>query len=364
MSWINKRIIYDFLIISLISVFLLTLVNFFFVYYSPILIKILPSQVTRSISPCYRTLFHHDQESLEKTNFVFGDSHSEGMGDEFLDGDNEYGIFNKLQNISTSELIFGRSGYGNIGTSVEFEQCYSLLSTYTKLDTSVIDKYDVTLVFYEGNDLNNNLVEINSDVNKLKYNLRFFFPIYDFAYRENIRVAKILYRRLMNTTIKSASNKPMLYPVTTSGIQLDRYPQSAATELSSIELDKSLSILFLALENIKRVLPEAESFTILYLPSVVSSYLFEGEIRVKSYSDDSEYFTTDKEFNSNRHDLILDLIKSEAQTAGWYVCNTTPNILKYTNNGIAVHGPRDWKHFNKAGYTLIVQAYKDCLGSM
>ena len=184
MNWIKIIFAKDIVIAGFISILLFTIANFLFVYYSPSVLKVLPANVTGSISPCYRTLFHHDQRALNRANFVFGDSFSEGQGDEFLDGDDKYGIFNKLKSFRKSELIFGRGGYGNIGTLVEFEQCYPLLTNYTNLNTSNIENYLVTLVFYEGNDLNNNLVEKEREVNTITYKLRFFFPLYDLTYRK------------------------------------------------------------------------------------------------------------------------------------------------------------------------------------
>ena len=97
MSWIKKNLLLDFLLISLVSILLFSLINVAFVFFSPAVVKLMPSNFIRSISPCYRTLFHQRDGSLEHVNYVFGDSFSEGSGDEFLGNDEEYGIFNKLE---------------------------------------------------------------------------------------------------------------------------------------------------------------------------------------------------------------------------------------------------------------------------
>ena len=89
----------DLLIICLISLILLIILNFVFVYYSPKLIKILHSDITRHLSTCYRTLFHFDNNKSSQVNYVFGDSFSEGAGDEYLKNDPEYGIFNNLPDL-------------------------------------------------------------------------------------------------------------------------------------------------------------------------------------------------------------------------------------------------------------------------
>lgn len=145
--------------------------------------KFPPSSFTRNISPCYRTLLHQRDGSLERMNYVFGDRFSEGFGDEFFSNDEEHGIFNKLGDPGSLELIFGRGGYGNIGTLVEFKQYYQLLEKYTSLDTTLTERYHVTYVF-KWNGLNNNLVEESREVNETKYKLRFFLLLFEFAYRK------------------------------------------------------------------------------------------------------------------------------------------------------------------------------------
>ena len=64
MNWIKIIFAKDIVIAGFISILLFTIANFLFVYYFPSVLKVLPANVTGSISPCYRTLFHHDQRAL------------------------------------------------------------------------------------------------------------------------------------------------------------------------------------------------------------------------------------------------------------------------------------------------------------
>ena len=357
MSWIKSLFSKDSLIIVLISICLLTLINFFFVYNSPTLIKLIPNKIVQFISPCYRTLFHHDRGSFSQTNFVFGDSFSEGSGDEFLNSDPQYGIFNKLHISNESELIFGRGGHGNRGTVIEFKQCFPLLSSFTNLSLSEIKNYNVTFVFYEGNDLNNNLVEEDRKVYKFIYKIKFFFPLYEYVYKEIRQKIYLVYQKLrLNNPIPV--NEELL-PISQSGIKIKRYPQSAATELSKIELKKSINIFFKSLANIRKELPNAQNYNILYLPSVAASYHLDGIIRVQSYKEEV-YFETTGEFNADRSIQIREFINSSVTELGWNFCDTTNKILNTTSKGHAVHGPKDWKHFNKLGYNIVAQSYKQC----
>lgn len=359
-SLINKRLIPDTVIILIISAVLFTFINFLFIYYSPSIIKILPSSVARSILPCYRTLFHHDRESLSQTNFIFGDSYSEGSGDEFLESDPSYGIFNKLSKADTSELIFGRSGYGNIGTVFEFSQCFPLLSKYTSLPVETIDVYDVTFVFYEGNDLNNNLSEKNQETNHLKYKLRFFLPLFEYVYQESRRAISPMIKKIRQPLESSEDQSEAVFPVTSSGIKIPVYPQSAANELTEKELQESVLLLFASLESIKEKLPLARRYSFLYLPAVASSYNILGPLRVQSYKL-GKYFESTKEFNVSRNKYLRKMIETKVTNLGWTFCDVTDKILAVTKEGTAMHGPRDWKHFNKLGYEMVAQSYEGCI---
>lgn len=362
MSWIKKNLLFDLLVIGVVSILLFSVINALFVYYSPSILKLMPSNFVRSISPCYRTLFHKQNGSMEYVNYVFGDSYSEGAGDEFLDNDKEYGIFRKLKDAGSTELIFGRGGYGNIGTLVEFEQCYPLLSKYTSLDTSLTKRYRVTFVFYEGNDLNNNLEEEGREFNETIYNIRFFFPLYEYTYITMRSVASRIYWKIKNLTKPKAEELVGDFPVTSSGIQFELYPQSAATELSMEDLTKSLSIVSSVLKQIHEQLPAAENYMLLYLPAVASSYSFENELRVRSYTG-RRFFSTTNEFNLQRHNTIVNGLRQLTSNIGWFLCDTTPDILAHTEQGIPVHGPRDWYHFNKIGYDIVANAYEVCLNT-
>jgi hypothetical protein len=102
---------------------------------------------------------------------------------------------------------------------------------------------------------------------------------------------------------------------------------------------------------------------LLYLPAVASSYSFDDEIRVQSYSG-NVFFSTTADFNLQRHQIILNELRQTTSNIGWFLCDTTPKLLAQTDQGIAVHGPRDWKHFNKIGYDIVANAYEECLRMM
>lgn len=359
MSLINKQVLRDAALISLSTLLLLFLLNTALVYYSPEAIKLLPPQFSQSISTCYRTFFHFRGSSLEEVNFIFGDSYAEGAGDEFLASETDYGIFNKLKGEDSSALIFGRGGYGNIGTVVEFEQCFPLLAKYTSFNASLIKRYHVTFVFYEGNDLNNNLIEKDRQPNEFGYAARFFLPIFEFVYKEGLRLMRITGREIFRD---ETAVRPVLEdaPMSGSGIEIGLYPQAAAAELSDNEIEESVEDLFSSLDSVAMMLPDATQYMLLYLPSVATSYPLEGPIKVQSEAG-REYFVTDAHRNEARSVLIRDTISRWLLQRSWGMCDTTPSLLNATKAGLAVHGPLDWKHFNKRGYDLVAAKYLDCM---
>ena len=96
----------DSVIIITITFVLLVIINFSLVYFSPSIIKgfspnkkvtnVISADIVGLLSPCYRTLLHLNRSpktDASKYEIVFGDSHTEGFGDEFIRGDYDYGIF-------------------------------------------------------------------------------------------------------------------------------------------------------------------------------------------------------------------------------------------------------------------------------
>ena len=345
----------DLFIICSISLVLLIILNLVFVYNSPKLIKILPQDITRHVSPCYRTLFHFDNKKSSQVNFVFGDSFSAGAGDEFLKNDPDYGIFNKLSDLNEEDLIFGRGGYGSQSTVIEFDRCFPLLS-YTNLPLNLEKKYSATFVFYEGNDLNNNIAEKGREYSSMRYKLRFFFPIFDYVLKKS---RAVIPSYMTNDLKKEKVLYQNDFPQSTKGVSIGTFPQSAATELSNKQISKSLDILKKSLDQIKSLLPNAKDYRLLYIPSVASSYEFKDVLKVQSYQG-KPYFETTGEFNSKRSLYIRKILRNISKKQNWKFCDTTSELLKITNLAVAVHGPIDWKHLNKKGYIAVANKYRSC----
>ena len=71
---------------SIVTLSMLMILNLAFVYFSPYLLAKLPPDISGNILSCYRTFYHSDLGELKGDSVVetvFGDSYSEGAGDEF-----------------------------------------------------------------------------------------------------------------------------------------------------------------------------------------------------------------------------------------------------------------------------------------
>ena len=361
MSWINRfssaLFSRDIFIMLNITVLLFLIVNFVFVYFSPSIIPLLPSDFVRSVSGCYRTLFHFGDAQLDgntKYEIVHGDSYSEGSGDEFLNGDRNYGIFRKLtSDTERSFMVFGRGGFGNLRTVIEESRCAPLLTKYTSFEYKDTQVERVTLVFYEGNDLYNNLRELGYSSSGIKHKLRFFLPLFDYTLKKIDGVRKQVKRWMTDetTTELNEAQSDLPFPISDSGIKIAGYPPSAPVELTDVELETSLNVLSQSLTSIQMDNPE-QRLQLLYLP-------FSGALPVKSYNG-GKYFLTNGNINRERSGEIRARIQTIASSIGWEFCDVTEDILATSSTGVALHGPRDWGHFNKDGYTIVKNAYLKC----
>lgn len=324
----------------------------------------MPTDFVRETSICYRTLFHrHKTDYVTGSQYievVFGDSYSEGMGDEFLNGESNYGLFNKLAEVDRNIVLFGRSGFGSIASAAEDIRCGRLLSNFTNYNYSRQSVTHITFLFYEGNDLNDNLRELANTSDDLVYNLRFMFPLFEYLYVKLRGYGGRLIRLGYNSElISDAAGSPQkLLPVSDSGILIGKFPQSAATELTENEVTLSINTLESSLAQISRRYPNANK-QFLYIPSVASSYDFKGPMRVES-NYGRNFSVTSGSTNFLRSLDIRSRVELLTTKAGWRFCDSTNEVLYFTRQGLPAHGPLDWRHFNETGYTALKNAYLAC----
>ena len=177
MRWINFT--KDSFVILIITFILLIIINFIILYFSPFILskQKLTQGIINNLDNCFQTLWNINKVNDIDANtvIVLGDSLAAGMGEEFINGDTDYGLIKKIEKVSSSNFLnFGRSGYGSISSLKEFYFCKNVLGLITTL--KIKNKPENFLfVFYEGNDLNNN-INYKEPNNEWKRYLRIFLP--------------------------------------------------------------------------------------------------------------------------------------------------------------------------------------------
>tara|TARA_B100000575_G_scaffold224657_1_gene185142 strand:- start:8103 stop:9182 length:1080 start_codon:yes stop_codon:yes gene_type:complete len=357
------RVFKNFLIFLISLLLILTILNSFFIWFSPVIVNNLSINLVNKIDKCYRTFYHTNLEkNYEHSKFtlVMGDSHSEGMGDEFLSNQKNYGLINKIDTEKNLQeyLIFGRSGYGNISAYYELNHCFYFLNKFTSLNLSKKNVNFIDFIFYEGNDLNNNLAEFdkfkitNDRLNKRK--IMFFVPLFNLilSIPELIKTSKIFLNKNEIKDINIVASEKVTIPL----------PQSAATELNDGQLIKSLEIFATSILKTKKLFPKSE-INLLYLPSVATSYPFQGKIKVQSYKG-KHFFNTTSDFNNKRSQLIRLKIEQFCNTDNnCNFCDSTKKLQETVISEGPIHGPIDWKHLNKIGYESLSKVYNVCFNN-
>lgn len=356
---LDMRFVKPIVIIVVNTILLLLVVNAALVYYSPHFVFALGGAGISKlrIEKCYRT-FAHDNLSKNKSSYnnvlVLGDSYSEGMGDEFLGNSDNYGLIRKLGHQNIDYIVAGRSGYGTIGAYNEASACLKFLDYWTSWSYAEDKISKVLLMFYEGNDLNNNLVELKQmslgDELSTKRKRRILFPVFKMI---STAVGQLVQRE---EEPNNAEETPV--NVTTAGIEIPIAVQAAATELGDNDMETALGAVFDVLKNISIKYKNAQ-IDLLYIPSVASSYDFD-EVKIQTYQGGPSLVGGEE--NRARSQYIRNSLRSYCKSSGGCnFCDTTEKIQSYTITGRPVHGPLDWKHFNKDGYSLVADAYRSCL---
>ena len=299
---------------------------------------------------------------------VVGDSFAQGMGDAFLNGDENYSAAHFLhQRTGKNFLIFGKSGFGSLGAAATFIgdfRSYRDSWIYPKLHKpeAIFD------FFYAGNDLNNNIEDLNKYMMKNESTKNLVARLIEkrpskWFIDANLPFASLLYnyvrfnaKKLVHMQMSAPDNAQGRWPnsLTVGGNTISAPPlQSSAAELSEEELQRSLAVLFSSLEYLKRWSPGSE-IVVVYIPSVVGSYDWHEPIEIQKYSDNPTKFITNK-FDEMKSEEIRYKICQFSNLSDFTFVDTTSYVRKEGRKRL-LHGPKDWKHLNKDGYSAVASA--------
>lgn len=361
------------LLVAVSTLATLMLANFLFVhfYLQAVDQRHFPRALVNSLDGCYQSFYPstHDK-TLRNWTGVVGDSYGAGEGDEFLAGNNDYGIFHKLRERDHQNyLVFARGGFGSINAARELIQCMAFMNDsvfFSKLEMP----QKIVVLFYEGNDLNDNINHlakmgdaadldnfVSDEIETVldpQRKLSIYLPIFRIL-ADSGRTLGSHIKRLAKTGFKSHAHAGQVNPKPlaanyvalaqgTSQVPID--PQSAAVELSSDAQRKALKAFFTAAKILKKHYPNS-AIEIVYLPSVVTTYDWIDPVKIQSYQTSGEVFTSTQE-NLRKSLRIRREIENFAKTNGYQFVDTTAKLRQLAQQTL-VHGPIDWKHFNRQG---------------
>jgi hypothetical protein len=238
--------------------------------------------------------------------------------------------------------------------------------------------------FYEGNDLNNNLTVLehrvaNPDAGDLAegidraiaaYPQALFvdagwsrhFPLFRFL----VRLAQQAYAEATGTaqapvpedpTIMAQSFLPNAVEVAGKAAELPGHLQSPALELTRAEIERGTLVYERSLVFLQKLLP-GTPILVVYVPSPLSSYRLLGpEVSNQQYvADAATHYPRARVFEYSN--AICELIRSATidHGAGFLDLRTA---IRAASARAFVHGPRDFKHFNRKGMEVLGQAVAD-----
>ncbi len=366
--------------------------------FSFVLLRSLGPSRQALLEPPFRIAAQTSKTTAWPQNYIgiFGDSYAQGAGDWFLDVQNNFfaAPFSSadiiFQRTGENIISFGAAGGGSMTTLVE--QPYAYLEFVNSSYLFRLSPPKSALVyFYEGNDLSNNIddfqlrfkshvpKELSPDLenisplveehvinsNRFVYLSRSFSPVA--LARKNLPLTGFLLRGLLKAPpeqlAKSVSKqqKPVVRALV-GGLEvpLPSRLQGPPLELESTEMALGFEMFAGALEFSKKLFP-ATQFIVVYLPSPASVYeLKSTEVGIGSYYGRNEIFPVNAV--QERSDFMAKTVAEICRKKDVVFFDPRPG-LKAAARDHLIHGPKDWKHFNRSGYTVLGNEVANLLSS-
>ncbi len=322
---------------------------------------------------------------------IAGDSYAQGKGDWILQIDpNTNAAFNSghvLHDLTGKDVIsFGKSGASNIkGWVREPIARYQFIKRNIEPD---LQEPDIILAyFYAGNDLLENVLQIKEDFisefgqdninNDQAWNDFFleiikkrktgpfsgidsntgWFPRAVFKIIKHELKEKKVGEELGDIHIR-VTGKVNAVRVNGKEVKIPDALQSPALELSEKETDLGFMAAKRSLAYLQKFFKNSK-IVVVYLPSVIESYAKVSD-KVSTSNIIAEDPTKSIEIHTSeelmqRSDEIAGRVKQMSESLDIPFIDTRPDIREASKKQI-IHGPIDWKHFNKAGYTVLAES--------
>lgn len=326
---------------------------------------------------------------------LVGDSYAQGYGDWFLNSNfNENPPFHSAhvinQKTAVDVISFGVGGADNVrGLTTLPISSYQYINAQYLLEMAA--PQTILVYFYEGNDLSDNLSGIerfyrnNFEMERI-YDPGYLRTFIDYRINKEhplnrmesaMRVKDQLlfatfFKKLIRSffgektkqkrTSREAQNEIInRIKVNDTDVEIPGKLQSLALELSDAEIALSIYIFEQSLKYLCDYFENAR-VGIVYIPAPLSCYeITSPQVIVQALSGREMIY--DSEQVRKRSDDISQRIKSIAKQQQVSFVDARKYIRPVAKEEI-LHGPRDWKHFNQKGYTLLAEAAVALLNQM
>jgi len=309
---------------------------------------------------------------------LLGDSYAQGYGDWLLEtnpnGNGQFHSGHVIQAQTGRDVVtLGVSGAGSaegIAAIPAAAYAQSDQAWYLRLPRPGV----AVVYFYEGNDLNNNLSFLEHRVTGMdaaglaeridrslaEYPSTMFvpsgweqhFPLARFA----SRMAAQAYAEMTGTakapepedpTITAQADSPNAVEIAGKAAELPGHLQSPALELTRDDLERATLVYERSLVFLQKLLP-GTPVLVVYLPSPLSSYrLASAEVSSQQYVPGAAtHYPRARVLEYSN--AICELIRTATTTHGAGFLDLR-HAIRAASAGDFVHGPRDFKHFNRRG---------------
>ena len=356
----------------------------------------LPMKLHAYINPGIRPLVQPTKKGVLPHDYIalLGDSYSLGDGDERRNASkNRNHYFNPAQYLHDKTgmdvVTFGRPGAGSLRGIVE-----QPIPIYEYANSTLLYSLErprhFFVLFYEGNDLDNNINNITA----------LFSPThpgaFNFADTEGFRkfitekvigedpvhmqtaapkMSKFLVTSFISDVVKNftikknaadsddeTTNKQLVADGVNRALVGGREVtllgglQGPSMELTPEESRIAVYVFEQALRYSMSYF-DGVGFTVVFLPSVASSYKFVSPVvSVQRYHQErpGEHIHPASAV-AERSDWVASEIRTASERAGAEFIDARPEVRQASASAL-IHGPLDWKHYNRIGYTAISDA--------
>ncbi len=361
-----------------------------FVLFPKLLDKV-PLKLHFAVKEDIRILVQSSKDEVipEKYIALFGDSYSQGYGDWLLDANpnlnSPYHSAHVLHNITGRNIItFGKSGSGSLSGLVGNPINWLNYIRQSRLGP-IPDPEEILVYFYEGNDLNDNLEDL-----KKRYINRDYDPskVYDENYFRQFINSEVIRSKvnsdqdwkttffftdfLKKTTDSFKSKKSTLIApenISPGAGSINRIRlhgkqvaipdglQSPALELTPGEIHLTTKMFEQSLKYMREHF-HGIPVTVVYLPSVLSCYeVVSPYVSIQIY-DSGRESNYPSYLVRQRSEEIATMIRTISKQENARFIDARPALRTLGRKQI-FHGPKDWKHYNKDGYTALAKTIKE-----